>query len=210
MGINNTMQLLSFGGGALVGVLIGMLYDIFRMVRLTISFKKTAVGLQDFLFCLLGGLFTFIYIMYYADGYIRYYVLFGEVLGFFVYMVTLSRVIIGFYKWVLQVIGKILRFIIGKIIAPICKVIANIYRKISKLFQKTASKVKRIGNKSKFNLKGNKILLYNLFKRDTVNKKDRKKWQLLKKKKPKEQKDKTAKAETKQRKRLLKKRRRNN
>lgn len=179
MGIDNTVQLMSFFGGALLGALIGVFYDVFRMIRLSVKFDSTAVGVQDFIFCTVSGLFAFVYVVYFADGYIRWYVIVGMLLGFAVYMLTLSRVILKFYKFLLKVIGKIIRFLVKYIVMPIVTFVGRIRSKGEKIYNKGSAKAKRIANKTNFHLKGAKLILYNLYHKDVKNSKRperKKKW----------------------------------
>lgn len=185
MGIDNTVQLMSFLGGALLGALIGVFYDIFRMVRLSVKFENTAVGIQDFIFCIVSGLFTFVYVVYFADGYIRWYVIAGVFLGFFVYLLTLSKLIIRFYKMVLRIFWKIVGFVIKYFIAPMAKLFRKVRGKSEKIYRKGTAKAKRIANKANFHLKGTKYILYNLYHKDVKKngKSERKKKWLGKKEK---------------------------
>lgn len=185
MGINNTVQLMSFLGGALLGALIGVFYDVFRMVRLSVKFDNASVGMQDFVFCIVSGLFTFIYIVYFADGYIRWYVVVGVCIGFGVYLLTLSRIIIRFYKFLLKIFWKIVRFVMKYLIMPIVNLFRKIRGKSEKIYQKGSNKAKRIANKANFHLKGTKLILYNLYhkERKKADRPERKKKWLGKKEK---------------------------
>lgn len=147
------------------GFFIGIVYDLFRALRLMLSGGKKAFIVSDILFSLAAGFFTFLFALSRLDGNIRGYVLMGELLGFLVYSVTFGAF---FSKLTDRIVLGIYRFF--KMLA---KPFLYIYRKSRKFLRKNAEKLRKKTNfsvkKSKFHLKSTKGLLYNLRVRVSSN-----------------------------------------
>ncbi len=84
--------LLSLG----LGFILGVLYDVFRIVRLIVSAGKKAAVVQDILYVLFVTFFTFIFMLVVNEGRLRFYALLGQTLGFFVYYFAFGAVAIAF------------------------------------------------------------------------------------------------------------------
>lgn len=140
------------------GFFIGILYDLFRALRLMLSDGKKAFIVSDILFSLAAGFFTFLFALSRLDGNIRGYVLMGELLGFLVYSVSFG---VFFSKLTDRIVRGIYRFF-----AAIAKPFLYIYRKLRRFLRKNMEKARKKTNfsvkKSKFHLKSTKGLLYNL------------------------------------------------
>lgn len=151
--------LLSLG----IGFLSGIVYDTVRIIRLSFFKSKISVIISDIFFCLFTGILSFIFLITVNEGELRFYLLVGEILGFFVYYFSLGVVIFRFS----QVIICFMKRLFKKIFSIIFKPIFSIYGKIKGICKKKTKKCKKImekgKNKSKIHLKINKQMLYNLF-----------------------------------------------
>lgn len=140
------------------GFFIGILYDLFRTLRLLLTNGKRAFLVSDILFSLAAGLFTFLFALVQLDGTIRGYALFGEIIGFLIYSVT-------FGVFFTKLSDRIVRGI-SRIFRTLARPFLYLYRKACKFFrknvEKTRKKAKFSVKKSKFHLKSTKGLLYNL------------------------------------------------
>lgn len=140
------------------GFFVGILYDIFRTLRLILTNGKRAFWVSDILFSLAAGLFTFLFALVQLDGNIRGYALFGELLGFLIYSVTFG---VFFAKLSNRIVHGIYR-----VFQTLAKPFLYLYRKSHKFFRKNVEKVRKkaeiSAKKSKFHLKSAKGLLYNL------------------------------------------------
>lgn len=157
-----------------MGFLLGFLYDLIRIIRISISHGKVAVVICDIFFCALACLLTFLFCLTVNEGEIRLYLVLGEAAGFLTYYFSLGAVIFSFSEKIIDFIKKLIRSFFGVIFFPF----KWIFEKLRKLFNKTLKKsrknTQKVKNKSKFLLKVNKLLLYNLFvkKRNPVDGKD--------------------------------------
>ena len=106
----------------LVGVVIGVLFDIFRILRKTVKTKDIITNIEDILFWLITGIII-IYSMYiFCDGELRFFMVIGLSLGTLMYMITFSRYVISISVFTIKFLKKI-------VIYPL-KVIFNILKKI--------------------------------------------------------------------------------
>ena len=126
------------------GFFIGIVYDLFRTLRLMLSGGKKAFIVSDILFSLAAGFFTFLFALSRLDGNIRGYVLMGELLGFLVYSVTFGAF---FSKLTDRIVLGIYRFF--KMLA---KPFLYIYRKLRKFLRKSAKKNEFFSKKIKIPL----------------------------------------------------------
>lgn len=159
--------LLSLG----MGFLLGILYDLIRIIRISISRGKTAVIICDIIFCAFTCLFTFLFCLTVNEGEIRLYLVLGEIAGFFTYYFSLGAVIFSCSEKIIGFIKKLFRSVFGVILFPFKWIFEKIWKVFNKLLKKSRKNTKKVKNKSKFLLKVNKLLLYNLFvkKRNPVD-----------------------------------------
>ena len=120
----------------LVGIIIGMLFDFFRILRKTFKTKDIITYIEDIIFWVLTGIII-IYSMYkFCDGELRFFMIIGIVIGTVIYMVTISKYIIKISVVIINMVKKIIVFpvkIVKKIIfKPIFIVCINLRRKIVK------------------------------------------------------------------------------
>ena len=120
-------QVLVFVYSLFLGVLLGITYDIFRIIRMVINSKNIAVFIQDVLYFIISGVITFLFVLGVNNGDSRFYVLAGEGIGWIIYHITLGNAI---YK------GS------NKTVKKIKLKISNIKIEIQKKIQKNDSKNK--------------------------------------------------------------------
>lgn len=137
------------------GVIIGLLFDFFRILRKTIKTKDFVTYIQDFLFWILTGIIILYSTFTFNNGEIRLFLFVGIIIGVTLYMLLISSYIIkifvtifNFIKKILGIpikyISKILRKILFKPIS-FCiinfkKTASNIFNKIIKIFTKKTIK----------------------------------------------------------------------
>ncbi len=157
-----------------MGFILGILYDIIRIIRISISRGKAGVVICDIFFCALACFCTFLFCLTVNEGEIRLYLVLGEVAGFFTYYFSLGAVIFSCSEKIIDFVKKIIRLVFGVILFPFRWIFGVIKKAINKLLEKSRKNGKNLKNKSNFLLKVNKLLLYNLFvkKRNLVDGKD--------------------------------------
>lgn len=106
-----TDELISFLMCILLGMGIGILFDIFRIVRKIIHHNNVVVIIQDCVFCICSGVYVF-YLMYILNsGQFRFYMLMGIIISNIIYFLVASKHFIN----ILVYIFTPLKYIIEKI-----------------------------------------------------------------------------------------------
>ena len=153
---NNFEQLISFIYFIIVGVVLSIIFDIFRILRRTIKTSDIITNIQDVLFCIITGITILFSIFYFNNGELRLYVFLGMIIGITFYMLFISKyfiklnvTIINFIKKVLYLLIKpfifILNFTKKLIFKPISFIIINM-----KCFTiKNLQKMKKVTKKQK-------------------------------------------------------------
>lgn len=111
------------------GVLIGFLFDIFRILRKTFKTNDIITYIEDISFWILTGLLTLYFVFYYNNGEIRFYIFLGIILGILIYILTISKYIIKFSVTIINFIKDIVNKVIKFVFYPL-KLIINFLRKI--------------------------------------------------------------------------------
>ncbi len=99
-------ELKIFGLAIIVGAVLGAVYDILRVLRITIPHKFWAVFVEDFLFVIFSGFVWFCFSVELLEGELRLYVIVGMLAGFAVYLLTLGRIISGTFRFLTNILRK--------------------------------------------------------------------------------------------------------
>lgn len=134
----------------ITGIIIGVFFDVFRILRRSFKTPDIITYIEDILFWIFTGIFFITVLFKFNDGEIRSYVLLGLIFGIIMYMLVISKYFIKINVKIIEIIKKMLSYpikIILKIIKPfsfivinIRKIIVDIYNKILK----TTKKYKKI------------------------------------------------------------------
>lgn len=139
----------------ITGIVIGILFDIFRILRRSFKTADWVTYLQDILFWILAGSIMLFSIFTFNSGEIRSYVFIGIILGIIIYILAISRffvkisvIIIKFFKKILSYPINFVKNILKKvIISPIIilfKKFKNIFNiKNKKIYNLTKLKIKQ-------------------------------------------------------------------
>ena len=120
------LQLEIFIYSFLFGAVLGIIYDIFRIIRLFFKSRFWNVFIQDIIYFFFSGVSTFLFILFINSGEIRFYILAGEAIGFIIYYLTLGNIIYSICDKFSGVIKKIYTKITVFLFAPINKLISKI------------------------------------------------------------------------------------
>ena len=113
---------------SLTGVIIGVLFDFFRILRRTIKTSNIITYIEDILFWILTGLLILYNIWYFNNGEIRIYMFLGIIIGVLIYMSTLSNILIKIFSKILQTIIKVIELPIKTIFAFFGKTFTKIVK----------------------------------------------------------------------------------
>lgn len=115
MNVTLSGQLYEFGIALLMGVSFGILYDVFKVLRLIGLDFKVAVFIEDLLFFLIATVTVFSYYMQITDGKFRIFPLISALLGFILYSITLEKLVFFVICKIYKLISKLFKFIYYKI-----------------------------------------------------------------------------------------------
>ncbi len=161
MEISVSEQALDFLAACLLGVGLGVLYDLFRILRLALWRGRWIVAMEDLLFWMTAAATTFLFQLVNSDGQMRFYILLGELLGFTVYYFTVGALVFRASRLIIDFIKRILRFFYRILIRPFVKLFVFIFRKIRNLFVHVVSKCKKAKHFCKIHLHKKDVSLYN-------------------------------------------------
>lgn len=144
------------------GFIMGILYDVFRMIRISFSKNKKSFLFFDIVYCVILCFCSYLFFLTVNEGSVRMYLLFGEAAGFGIYYFSLGIAVFKASEKLISVVKSA----VGKIFKTVLFPFLWIFRKLRKIFKKISSlfikKGKNIKNKSNFLLKVYRHLLYNL------------------------------------------------
>lgn len=133
---------------ALDGVIIGILFDFFRILRKSFSTGNLLTAIEDIIFWTSTGIILLYSIFVYNNGIIRGYMFLGAFCGITLYMLTLSTIFIKINVYILNFIKKILSIIIKIFNIPINIIKKVIISPIWTIFMKLSNNCKKIAKKS--------------------------------------------------------------
>lgn len=119
-----TRECIAFLGMCSVGATAGVLYDIFRALRKTLKSKRTAVGDVCYWLCATVGVWYAF--LFFSDGRLRGFEIFGLILGAFLYHMLLSGVILKVFSNLFKFFFKILLTPTEFLYKIICRVLLGI------------------------------------------------------------------------------------
>ena len=99
-------QVQIFWYSLVLGLILGMIYDIFKLFRLVFNSKKWSIFFQDILYFIIISLITFFFIIIFNKGEIRYYILIGQFIGWGIYYISCGRIVYKYSKNFLRIIKK--------------------------------------------------------------------------------------------------------
>ena len=124
------------------GLLIGTLFDFFRILRRVFKTNDFITCLEDIVFWLFTGCLILYSIFKFNNGEIRLYMFLGIFIGILMYLLLLSKYIINVSVAVLTFFKKIISKIICICIYPF-KFIIKLFKKIIHIFIENAKKSKK-------------------------------------------------------------------
>lgn len=108
------------------GVLLGVYYDAFRLLRRVIHFDRVSVAMQDILFWLTSAVYLFFVCIRLNNGYIRIYFVLFALAGWGVYYATVGRMIFVVFDFMLKIFGRLTKSIKKMTLSLIRKIYTKI------------------------------------------------------------------------------------
>ena len=138
------------------GILIGLLFDLFRISRKVIKTSNFVTYIEDIIFWLLTGFIILYSIFVFNNGELRLYMFLGIILGTIIYMLFISSYIIKINIKIINILKKILKilltpinFIINLLRRTFKKPITFLFINTRKIFTNFKQKTNNMIKKSK-------------------------------------------------------------
>ena len=90
------------------GIIIGLLFDFFRILRKTIKTKDFITYLEDLIFWILAGTIILYSVFTFNNGEIRLYMFIAIMIGIITYMICISKYFININVTIINIAKKIL------------------------------------------------------------------------------------------------------
>lgn len=128
-------QVYIFGIFILNGLIIGLLFDIFRIFRKSFKTPDTVTYIHDILFWILTGLTILFSIFKFNNGELRSYIFLGIAFGVSIYLLAFSKLFIEVSVNLINILKKIMKVVIIRPVIFILKLLRKIiFKPISFIF----------------------------------------------------------------------------
>ena len=120
-------------------MLIGLLYDLFRIRRKALRTSLVILYLEDLAYWMLVALIMFGIVYYSNDGEFRGFIFLGTLLGVILYILLLSRIVISSALMIIKIISRILYLVWSIFTYPfriIYRILRIPFRYLSKIARK--------------------------------------------------------------------------
>lgn len=155
---NNLEQLTNFIYFIITGMVLSIVFDIFRILRKSFKTSDIITNIEDVIFGIVTGIIILTSIFLFNNGELRLYLFIGIAVGIIIYMLFISRyfiklnvAIINFIKKIIILLTKpfiiLFKFIKRLFFKPISFICINIKLLIKKIFIKS-KKITKIHKKT--------------------------------------------------------------
>ena len=103
----------------LSGIITGVFFDIYRLIRGFKNPNKIITIIQDLLFWTLTSIVVFMFLMYTNEGYINFYVYVCLIIGVYLYLKLISNVFIKLQYRSLKFNAKLIRVARNVMLHPV-------------------------------------------------------------------------------------------
>lgn len=135
-------ELYAFFGMVILGVFIGVIFDILRSFRRVLIKSSIAVNISDIVFWFLAFFVSFRALYNFCDGRLRIFLVIASFLGLLLYFLTISNAIRYAICVILRIFLKIIKFIFKILLTParfLYKILVMmslwIFRKVKKILE---------------------------------------------------------------------------
>ena len=131
------------------GIIIGLVFDFFRILRISFKTKDFVTYIEDIIFWIITGIILLYSIFIFNNGQIRLFMFIGVGIGIISYILLVSKYVIKINVFIVNIIKKIILIplnfiykIIKKIFfRPISFVIINIGKFSTNIIKKTKKNI---------------------------------------------------------------------
>jgi spore cortex biosynthesis protein YabQ len=101
------------------GLIIGVLFDIYRIIRGFNNPGNFITAAADILFWLFAAILIFIYFLFTTNGELRYYTVVAVIIGLILYFKIISNSLVKSIRWSVYYILKLFRLLIMYLFYPV-------------------------------------------------------------------------------------------
>lgn len=149
----------------LLGMALGLFYDVFRIIRLAIRHSSAIIFLEDMAYFIACAVITFLFALSAVNGHVRVFLVIGEFLGAVIYYFSLGDLVIRLSRGIIAFVSALLRGLYRIFLRPFVRLFRFLWHKLRGRAGKIAAKGKKVRLKAKYSLKRRAILVYNLYTR---------------------------------------------
>lgn len=146
-------EVIVFFEACILGVFFGAFYDVFRIIRLSFKNPKLLIFFEDLLYFIVLTIASFIMVVMKNDGFLRSFLIIGELLGMILYFFSISIVVIKSANLIIKMVKNALNFIYKITLKPVIALFCYIMSNITIAFNAIKNKIKNISSKSEIHLK---------------------------------------------------------
>ena len=117
---------------SLTGVVLGVLFDFFRVLRKTFKTEDFVTYIEDILYWILAGIIILYNIWFFNDGEIRVFMILGILMGAITYCLTLSPIFIKIDYFFMKKIKGVFTLLYNILKIPI-EFMINLLKKIKNI-----------------------------------------------------------------------------
>ena len=117
---------------SLTGVVLGVLFDFFRVLRKTFKTGDFVTYIEDILYWILAGIIILYNIWFFNDGEIRVFMILGILMGAIIYCLTLSPIFIKIDYFFMKKIKAVFTLLYNILKIPI-EFMINLLKKIKNI-----------------------------------------------------------------------------
>ena len=111
----------------LVGALLGVVYEIFRVIRITLPHNDIAVFFEDLLFSFIWGFSMLIFVIELGRGELRLFFVIGNIIGFVLYFLTVGNVVNRVIRTLARAVKWLFSLILRTFVRPVGRFFNALY-----------------------------------------------------------------------------------
>lgn len=137
MEITILTQLSTFGVSLIFGVILGLIFSLFRIFDNVLAPTTKRLFLEDVFYFFIIGVLSFIFILVINKGNFRIFIVIGESSGFFIWHFTLGHLLVKFSNKFLFAIKERLEKVKIKVLQPVNFLSLKVKKRLYALCQKS-------------------------------------------------------------------------
>jgi len=151
--LSMTGQAVLFLSTVLVGAVIGLFYDVFRIFRKTAPHSVFAVQLEDLFFWAVATVGTFYFMLTQNYGEIRLFSVLGVAIGITLYFATISRWVVKIFVVIVTYLKRVVASVVKIVLLPFRIILGWLAPPVKTFAQKRHKDLRKLGRYGKIQVK---------------------------------------------------------